>query len=195
MKIIYLIAFGYLVFFVFSCNNNRTVEKKGQFLNKNSFPIEFVGEKILKYNKPHVLPQGGAPINQDTLKIYSVSNKSKDTVWVETVPRQLGRDSLDGYLIFRNIKTIYRDHIARHSIKDNQWWFSSDGNGCWGGCNDSVKLLPNENMLFHYGIKRYKENFDSVKFSIVVKIKKGKFNKDSVVYKKLILKNNYFIEG
>ena len=194
MKTIYLIAFGFLVLFAFSCNNNRTVEEKRHVVNENRFPIEYIGEKILVYNKPHVLPQGGYPIYQDTFKIYSVSNKSKDTVWVETVPRQLKWDSLNGYLLFGNIKTIYRDQITRHNIKDNQWWISSDGNGCWGGCNDSVKLLPNESLLFDYGVKRYKEDFDSVKFSIVIKIKKGKFNKDSVAKKRLVLKGNCFIE-
>ena len=77
-----------------SCGNKFSTEKKQDNINLNKFPINYVGEKTLEYNKPYILPQGGQPIIQDTVKLYSITNKSSDTIWVKTVPKI---DTPEGY--------------------------------------------------------------------------------------------------
>jgi hypothetical protein len=116
-----------------SCENK--IEKSETL--KNKYPIEFIGNKILEYTKPYVYPSGGAPVKEDTFQVYSIRNKSNDTIWIETVP------NLDSTMGFKDqsIKKIYENKISHHQISTNQWIFLSDGNGCWGGCNDSVFIL------------------------------------------------------
>ena len=70
---------------------------------------------------------------------------------------------------------------------------STDGNGCWGGCNDSVKLYPNQATYFVAFFGK-RNPFDSMQYDIVVKIKRGLKIKDSTVTKKLILDKDHFIE-
>ena len=191
IKISIVFILGFVFLSTTSCDKETDSEIKQVNMTPNKFPINYVGEKILKFNKPYTLPQGGLPIIQDTVKLYSVTNKSSDTIWVETVPKI---DTTDGYFKDKSIKTILRNNVGYHRINDKQWGFASDGNGCWGGCNDSLKLLPHERLFFIYGLKRWVEDNDSATFAITVKIKKGNLIKDSIVTKKLVLKNNYFIE-
>lgn len=173
-----------------SCDRETSIEHKQDNAIQNQFPINYIGDKILEFNKPIIQPMGGEPISQDTFALYSITNASIDTVWIETVPYI---DTTNGYIKNRKIKTIYMNRISYHRIKDNEWIILSDGNGCWGGCNDSVKLVPNEKLLFYKGLKGIPDK-DSNKFDITVKIRKGGVIKDSIITKKLILKNNHFIE-
>lgn len=181
---------GFIILSTISCERETDVNKKQKKANKNLFPIDYIGYKILEFNKPITLPEGGPPIIQDTFAMYCITNKSSDIVWIETVPNL---DTIRGYFKDRSIRTIYMNNIFKHLIKDNQWGRLSDGNGCWGGCNNSLKLFTNEKLFFIKGHKG-KPDYDSTKFDITVKIKKGNSIKDSIITKKMVLKNNHFCE-
>ncbi len=178
------------ILFTISCDRETSINNKTDHTHQNQFPIDYIGDKILEFNKPIALPMGGPPIAKDTFALYCITNKSSDIVWIETVPNL---DTTRGYFKDKSIKTIYMNNTFTHLIKDNQWGGFSDGNGCWGGCNDSLKLLPNEKLFFIKGHKG-KPDYDSTKFDITVKIKKGNSIIDSIITKKLFLKNNHFCE-
>ena len=186
LSTINIIGLILIVLCLVSCENK--IEKSETL--KNKYPIEFIGNKILEYTKPYVYPSGVAPVKEDTFRIYSIKNKSKDTIWIETLP------NVDSTLGFKDqsIKNIFKKKIHFHEISLNQWVLLSDGNGCWGSCNDSVKLYPNHGTYFIM-TESYKNNYDSIRYDIVIKIKHNQSIKDTILTKRLILhKNNYFIE-
>jgi hypothetical protein len=171
---------------IFSACKNKVANKT----QRNVYPIEFIGYKILKFNKPLILSKGGLPIDKDTSFLYSLSNSSSDTIWVQTQRERY--DSLWPGFKDPTIKMVCANHTLYRKIPDGAWLMSTDGN-CWGG-HDSIQLFPNQKFYFINGSKRSMPNYDSIKYDIFIKIKKNGTIKDSSVTKKLVLKGDHFIE-
>ena len=186
----YILTLIIVCAFQFSCSNKDKNTTNNSDTENNIFPIEFVEDKILEFTKPYTPPMGGPMLKQDTFSIYSITNKSKDTIWIETVPN-LESDITN--LKDSNIKTLYTYKVSYRKIEDSQWMSVTEGNGRWGSRNDTTRLFPSEKLLFTMG-KKGDYLFDSTKFSLIVKLKKDKEWKDSVVTKKLILDKPYFVE-
>jgi hypothetical protein len=163
---------------------------KDEFNAPNDFPIEFNGEKVLAYNKPFVPPSGIAR-SQDTFLLYSIANKSQDTVWIEAVPVT---DTTMAYVNDPTVKIISIKKIYFHPVNQRDWLMSTEGNGSPNGANENVKLGPGEKTYFHNGTKRSKPAYDSIYYDIVVKIKKTGALRDSIVTKKLVLRDNHYEE-
>ena len=189
-KITFLILLGLITVLITSCDRETISENIRDNTIQNQFPIEYEGDKILEFNAPYTKPNGQT-VNQDTFAIYCITNKSTSVIWVKTVPF-MGIENWKGFKD-SSIKKIHMNRMLYHLKKEKQWTGSSDGNGCWGGCNDSLKLLPNEKLFFIYG-GRDTPNYDSISFAMTVKIKNGFFFKDSIVVKKLIFNKSFFTE-
>ncbi len=158
--------------------------------DNNKFYIEYVGDKILEYNKPMTPPQGGPAHSSDTFNIYRLLNKSIDTILVSTL--KVTRDTSWYFLKDTSIKTITMGKISYHYIDRKEWHYPSEGN-CWGNCDFRVTLPPNQSLLFIMGAKGISD-FDSTMFNIHIKIKQGQKIIDSTVTKRLVLSKNYFVD-
>ena len=156
----------------------------------NIFPIEYVGEKILEYNKPMVPPKGGLAHSSDTFNIYQLVNKSIDTIMVSTL--KVNRDTSWYFLKDTSIKTITMGKISYRYLDRKEWVYPSDGN-CWGNCDFRVSLSPNQSLSFIMGAKGFSD-FDSTMFNLQIKIKKGQKTIDSTVTKRLVLTKNHFVD-
>jgi hypothetical protein len=170
-------------------NENKQTESTNKADN-NKFPIEYVGEKILEYNKPMLPPKGGSANPSDTFNIYRLINKSIDTIMVSTL--KVDRDTSWYYLKDTSIKTITMGKISYRYLDRKEWVYSSEGN-CWGNCDFRVRLSPNQSLSFIMGAKGFSD-FDSTKFNIRIKIKKGQKTIDSTVTKRLVLTKNHFVD-
>ncbi len=157
--------------------------------DNNKFPIEYVGNKVLDYNKPVIPPDHGPARPSDTFSIYKLVNKSLDTVWVNTIKDR--QDTSWYFVKDTSIKEITIDRISYRRIDLKSWMSVSDGN-CWGNCDFRMKLLPGQSLPFRMGM-RY-PNYDSTQFVIYLKIKKGQKTIDSTVAKRLVFMNDHFVD-
>ena len=170
-------------------DKNKQTESTNNTDN-NKFLIEYVGDKILEYNKPMTPPKGGPAHLSDTFNIYRLINKSIDTIMVSTL--KVSKDSSWYFLKDTSIKTITMGKISYRYLDRKEWVYPSEGN-CWGNCDFRVCLSPNQSLLFNMGAKALSD-FDSTKFNIHIKIKKGQKTIDSTVTKRLVLTKNHFVD-
>jgi hypothetical protein len=149
---------------------------------KNKYPIEFVGNKYFEFNRPY----DSTIMGGDSFPVYSITNKSIDTIWIVTVKEDNCYALKDS-----SIKIIYENRTVYHRVGSNLWRYMGEIVGR-DGCT-SVKLYPNQATYF---IIQQIEGCinDSEKNDIVVKVKKGLKIKDSTVTKKLILNKDHFVE-
>ena len=181
-----------VVILLTSCSHvdkNKQTESTNT-VDNNKFPIEYVGEKILEYNKPMIPPKGGLAHSSDTFNIYRLVNKSLDTLMVSTL--KVDRDTSWYYLKDTSIKTITMGKISYRYLDRKEWIYPSEGN-CWGNCDFRVSLSPNQSLSFILGAKGFSD-FDSTMFNIHIKIKKGQKVIDSTVTKRLVLTKNHFVD-
>ncbi|MBL7896338.1 MAG: hypothetical protein JNK50_13660 [Bacteroidia bacterium] len=158
-------------------------------IDNNIYPIEYVGEKILEYNKSMVPPIGGTAKHADTFNLYKLVNKSSDTVWVNTIKPLL--DTSMYFVKDTSIKELTKNRISLRDF-DKGWLILSDGN-CWSNCDYHVCVLPTQSLFFTMGVKG-KLSYDSTQFDIYIKIKKGKKAVDSTLTKRLVFIKNNFVD-
>jgi hypothetical protein len=178
------------LFYLFSCSDKSQQADTIIKSDNNKFPVEYVGDKILEYNKPMVPPKGGPAHLSDTFNLYKLVNKSLDTIWVSTLKHS--QDTSWYFLKDTSVKTITMGKISYRYLDRKEWVYPSEGN-CWGNCDFRVHLFPNQSLLFIMGAKGFSD-FDSTKFNIRIKIKKGLRTIDSTVTKRLVLNKNHFVD-
>lgn len=182
------ILFLLFVSFLYGCDNKNPTIKEENVLPKikNDFPVIFWKRVILEYKKPFTNPEGNTVL-EDTFSIYSLYNRSVDTVFVLVIHR-----SNDNFLKDTNIKNVYLgDSRSSHKKNTDSWGL---GIICEFGPPDSVRLLPNQFVRF----QRFADpnKYDSVSYNnIPLIIKKGKIMKPLRIKKKFVLDNKgEFIE-